>query len=203
MAEPQTTSSGAGQKPNGGIVDRVKETATAQLTTQKDRGTDALGRVADAVRSSTQKLRDERHETIASYVDRAADQIENWSRRLRDKDVDELVADVQRLARRQPAVFIGSAFALGLVGARFLKSSRPRNEDRNRGEFGRSRYGSSPSAGFSGGFTGQDAGRQDFGVASEATPGDINPSFTPSPTIGTEPGRPYRGRRSNSRTEQT
>ena len=58
-----TPRAGAGQ-PNGhqgegGIVDRVKETATAQLTTQKDRGIDAIGSVTQAVRSSSQKLRDE------------------------------------------------------------------------------------------------------------------------------------------------
>ena len=33
--------------------------------------------------------------------------------------------DAQRLARRQPALFVGGAFALGLLGARFLKSSSP------------------------------------------------------------------------------
>jgi hypothetical protein len=68
------------------------------------------------------------HEAIAKYVEGAADQIEDWSRRLREKDVDALLSDVQRLARRQPAVFVGSAFALGLVGARFLKSSRQQNQ---------------------------------------------------------------------------
>jgi hypothetical protein len=44
---------------------------------------------------------------------------------LRKKDVQQLMQDAQRLARRQPALFIGSAFALGLVAARFLKSSPP------------------------------------------------------------------------------
>ena len=124
MAETQTSTVGGAQERSSGIVNRVKESAAAQLTTQKNRGTDALGQVANAVRSSTQKLREERHDTIAGYIDKAADQIDNWSRRLRDKDIDELTSDVQRLARRQPAVFISSAFALGLVGARFFKSSR-------------------------------------------------------------------------------
>jgi hypothetical protein len=64
-------------------------------------------------------------------VDKAADQIENWSRQLREKDIDELLSDVQTLARRQPGVFIGSAFAIGLLGARFLKSSRSENEWRS------------------------------------------------------------------------
>jgi hypothetical protein len=58
MAEP-TLSSSHGNQEKSGIVSRVKESATAQLTTQKDRSTDALGSVARAVRSSSQKLRDE------------------------------------------------------------------------------------------------------------------------------------------------
>ena len=115
---------GNGQNTGNGIVGRVKESATAQLTTQKDRGTSALDSFAQAVRSTTGKLRDDQHDTIASSLEQVATQIENWSQRLRDKDVGELLTDVQRLARRQPGVFIGSAFALGVVGARFLKSSR-------------------------------------------------------------------------------
>ena len=91
----------------------------------------------------TQKLREERHDTIAGYIDKAADQIDNWSRRLRDKDIDELMSDVQRLARRQPAVFISSAFALGLVGARFFKSSRQQDQGGYGNESRRTRYGGS------------------------------------------------------------
>jgi hypothetical protein len=104
MAEAYT-SSASDQQQSLGIVNRVKETATARLTSQRDRGLDALGSVAEAVRTTTQKLRDERHDTIARYVDRAADQVEEWS-----------------------------AFALGLLGARFLKSSRPEGEFDERSE---------------------------------------------------------------------
>jgi len=208
MAEPQTSSTGDAQKKNGGIVSYVKDSATAQLTTQKDRGTDALGRVAEAVRSSTQKLRDERHDTIAGYVDKAADQIENWSRRLRDKDVNELVSDVQRLARRQPAVFIGSAFALGLVGARFLKSSRPQSQQ-NRYDYGsesrRTRYGGSTGPTTVHDYTART--RDDEAVvASEVSIADvqIEPPTSPSRTSGAEEGtRSPRGRRSTLRTEQS
>jgi hypothetical protein len=133
-----------GQQGNGSIVNRMKQSATEQLTSQKDRGIDALGSVAQAVRSSTQKLRDENHDTIASYVDTAADQIETWSRRLKEKDINELLTDVQRVARRQPAAFIASAFALGLVAARFLKSSRPQNEYGYGSDLRRNVYGGRP-----------------------------------------------------------
>jgi hypothetical protein len=202
MAETQTSSTGDAQDKSGGIVNRVKETATAQLTTQKDRGTDALGRVAEAVRSSTQKLRDERHDTMATYVDKAADQIETWSRRLREKDVDELVSDVQRLARRQPAVFIGSAFALGLVGARFLKSSR-QNEYGDGRESGRTRYGANTSPS-----TVHDYSTRARDTEALAGRGVEMPEVHSNPTTASStPGdagtgtRSPRGRRSTLRTE--
>ena len=209
MEEARTSATGDAQKNNGGIVNRVKESAAAQLTTQKNRGTDALGQVANAVRSSTQKLREERHETIAGYIDNAADQIDNWSRRLREKDIDELVSDVQRLARRQPAVFIGSAFALGLVGARFFKSSRQQNEYGYGNESRRTRYGGTtgPSTvhDYSTGdrnYSARDGGVEP--VVSEFGTSDVEIDPATPSTSGPEGGvRSSRGRRTTSRPGQS
>ena len=114
-----TNSTGAGNT----IVDRVRGQAAAQLNTQKNKATDGLGSMVHAVRGTTERLRQENHDTVARYVEQAADQIERFSTRLKDKDVGELMNDAQRLARRQPALFVGGAFAVGLLGARFLKSS--------------------------------------------------------------------------------
>lgn len=207
MAETQTSPVGSAQERSSGIVNRVKESAAAQLTTQKNRGTDALGQVANAVRSSTQKLREERHETIAGYIDNAADHIDNWSRRLRDKDIDELMSDVQRLARRQPAVFISSAFALGLVGARFFKSSRQQSEYGYGNESRRTRYGGTTGQStvhdYSAGNRNYSA-RGDEPVVSEIAISDVEiEPGTPS-TGGTEGGvRSSRGRRTTSRPGQS
>lgn len=112
-----------GASAQAGIMGRVRESTTAQLSHQKERATDGLGSVAQAMRQSTQQLREQRHDTIAQYVQQAADQLEQLSTRLKEKDVGELVADAQRFARERPALFVGSAFALGVIGGRFLKSS--------------------------------------------------------------------------------
>ncbi len=120
--EHSNTTHSDGDAQNG-IMSRVRERATAQLSTQKDRATDGLGSVAQAVRQSTQHLRDHKQDAIAQYVEKAADQIDRFSTQLKNRDVNELVNDVQRFARSQPALFVGSAFALGVIGARFLKSS--------------------------------------------------------------------------------
>jgi hypothetical protein len=118
-------SSESGNKENSGIVDRVRSRAAAELSTQKDRATDGIGSVANAVRRSTQELRDQHHETVAGYIEQAADQLDRLSSRLRNKDVGELMRDAQNLARRQPMMFVGSALVVGFAAARFLKSSPP------------------------------------------------------------------------------
>jgi hypothetical protein len=111
------------------IVGRVREQATSQLNTQKNKATDGLGTVAHAVRETTTRLRADNHDTVARYAEQAADQIERFSERLKNKDVGELLNDAQRLARQKPALFVGGAFALGLLGARFMKSSAQADND--------------------------------------------------------------------------
>ena len=111
------------------LMNTVKQRATAQLDTQKTRATDGLHVIAGAVRQTTQTLRSDQHDNLAQYVDRAADQLERFSEAIRDKDVDELLHEARDLARRQPALVVGGSFAVGLLAARFLKSSR-RDGDR-------------------------------------------------------------------------
>ena len=106
-----------------GMVDRVRQTAAAQLTTQKTRAAEAIGSVADALRQSSQPLHDNDQVMLADYAGKAADQLEQFSTRFRERDLTELTDDVNRFARRQPALFVGAAFAAGVLAARFLKSS--------------------------------------------------------------------------------
>lgn len=105
------------------LIGRVRDGATSQLTAQKGRVTDSLSSLARAVRTSTDSLRDNQQPAVADYVERAASQIERLSATLRDRDVNELVHDAQQFARRQPAIFVGAAFAAGMLAARFMKSS--------------------------------------------------------------------------------
>ena len=136
----------SGQTSTSGVLKTVRDQANAQLNSQKQRATDGIGSVAQAVRETSKGLRDNKQEGVARYVDQAADQLDRLSSTLREKDLGELVNDAQQLARRQPALFIGSAFALGLLGARFLKSSSPHDdgygESYGSGRGSEGRYGS-------------------------------------------------------------
>jgi len=69
---------------SSGMVDRARQTAAAQLTTQKTRAAEALGSVAAALRQSSQPLRDNNQLTLGDYAGKAADQLEQLSRRFRE-----------------------------------------------------------------------------------------------------------------------
>ena len=126
-----------------GLMDRVKQGASAQLSNQKSRATDGLGSLATAVRQSSQPFKENQQDPIAQYVEKAADQLDRLSSHLRDRDVSDLVDDAQRFARRQPAVFIGAAFAVGVVAARFLKSSSEHGRAESRASLARYEPGTS------------------------------------------------------------
>jgi hypothetical protein len=94
------------------------------LNSQKAKAADGLGCVAQALRRSGEQLRTQDPSTpVQHYVSSAADQVERLSGYLRESSVSDMVNGLEQFARRQPALFIGGAFMLGLLGARFLKSS--------------------------------------------------------------------------------
>lgn len=74
-----------GETGTSGLIGRVREGATNQLSRQKERATDGLGSVAQAVRPSTQQLREQQHDTIARYVEQLAQQLETFSAQLKDR----------------------------------------------------------------------------------------------------------------------
>ena len=146
----ESSTSTAGQPgAQRGVLDRVRERASEQLSSQKDRATDGLGTLANAVRETTRPLRDQQYGMIADYVEQAADRLEKFSANLRDRDLSELVDDAQRFARRQPALFLATTFTAGVLAARFLKSSAPTGRSGSRDQFSGSahRPGSYPYGG--------------------------------------------------------
>lgn len=117
------------QQKAGEVVDQAKQQATSQLSSQKDRAVDSLGTVADALRQTGKHLHENDQHGLEQYANKAAERVEQVSGQLREKDVQEIVRDVERYARQQPALFLGGAFVLGLLGARFLKSTAQREDD--------------------------------------------------------------------------
>jgi len=97
----------------------------SRLGSQKDQMAGTVGSVARAFRETSKQLQQGDDQFVAEYFDGAAERIEQFSSQLRQRSVDELIGDAESFARRQPAIFLGGAFFLGAMAARFLKSSRP------------------------------------------------------------------------------
>lgn len=124
-----------------GLIDKAKDTAgqayemaaekaAEKLDEQKAVVTSGLASVADSIKQVGETLRETDEQTgvteiTAKYGDRLAGQIEQISNYFEKNDLRGIVRDVEDFARKNPAVFIGGAFALGILAARFLKSSTP------------------------------------------------------------------------------
>jgi hypothetical protein len=106
------------------LADKAESTARSRLQSGKNDAANTLHRVANTLRQSGSSLRDEEQNLAGEYIDRAAQQIERAAHYVRDTEFGEIVERVEGFARRQPVAFVGAAFALGLLGARFLKSSK-------------------------------------------------------------------------------
>ncbi|HXG70865.1 MAG TPA: hypothetical protein VNJ04_09680 [Gemmatimonadaceae bacterium] len=61
----------------------------------------------------------------AQLVEQTAEQLDRVAQYLQTTELDELVQRTESWARKNPALFVGGAFIIGAIGARFLKSSRP------------------------------------------------------------------------------
>jgi hypothetical protein len=120
---------------------QAKERAGSSLGESKGQFADQIGAVAEALRRTTEHLRSEDQSRIAGLTETLARQIDQVSNYLRNKDAAAMRADLENVARRQPAVMIGGALVLGLIGARFLKSTERSRERRWSGERGPGRAG--------------------------------------------------------------
>ncbi|HEY7634314.1 MAG TPA: hypothetical protein VH763_02110 [Gemmatimonadales bacterium] len=131
------------------MKDQVVDQAKSSLREAKDRASSSLGEsqgqfarqigaVADAFRRTSEHLRSENQQRVAGLTESVARQADRVAEYVRDFDPRRARDDLESLARRQPAWVLGGAVALGLLGARFFKSSRRRDRRRD----GRSEPGS-------------------------------------------------------------
>lgn len=124
------------QQLAGQVKDQVGQRAESAFDQGKTRAADSLGSVAQTLRQATQQLRDQQQQGASQYVERAAEQMDRLSGYLRTADMHDIADRVEDAARRQPALFLGGVFALGLAGARFLKSSRQNESQQRTGSTG-------------------------------------------------------------------
>jgi hypothetical protein len=128
-----------------GVVDRVSGTAEKQANMGLARAGDAIAQAASAIRQTGEQMRGQQPQ-VAGFADTAAQQLDKAAQLVREQDLQGLIREAERFARRQPALFLGGAFVLGLAASRFLKAS-PEN-GRSSGRVYESGYGARDGSGY-------------------------------------------------------
>jgi hypothetical protein len=114
------------------VIDQAKSTfrdarerAGSSLSDGRRQAAEQIGGIGGALHRTSEQLRSEDQARFADVADSVGRQIDKVAGYLRDSDGRTIARDLEGLARRQPALVFAGAFALGLVAARFLKSSDP------------------------------------------------------------------------------
>jgi hypothetical protein len=119
-----TSSSGQAQNRKA----ELKQKAQSMADSRKDQLVERIDHVSAAFRRTGEQLKNEEQQELSRYVEMIGDRVSRVASYLRTHGTEDLTHDVERFARRQPAIFIGGAFAIGFLAARFLKSSAERAE---------------------------------------------------------------------------
>lgn len=116
------------------VVTEAQEQAQSMLASRKEQAASELGSIAQAFRQTGDQLREQEKTAAASALNQVAGQVERFSNFLTNNEVTDLLDEAENLARRNPELFLGGAFALGLLASRFLKASASQGmTEQNRG----------------------------------------------------------------------
>ena len=122
-----------------GLVDQAKQTVANVASTAKDgvthqveqridqtkeKALDKLDAVSGALRGAEEKL--EGTGPLPDLAEKAAEGIDRLVHYFENKSIGDLLGSAESFARREPALFLGGAVALGIFAGRFLKSSARR-----------------------------------------------------------------------------
>jgi len=111
-------------------ISDIKEEATSAYIAQRDRVVESLTALASALKMTSQNLtKDAAGSTqdgnaamaLGPFVEEAADRISQSATFLRDRDMSSLMHEAQTLAKKQPLLFLGAMFGVGIAGARMFK----------------------------------------------------------------------------------
>ena len=111
----------AGQRASE-LVERGADIGFKQADRGLDQAASGVETVADSIRRVSVDMETEQPQ-IAEFASTAADQAEAIAGYLRENDVRQIIGNVEDFARRQPLLFIGGAFLLGMAASRFIKAA--------------------------------------------------------------------------------
>lgn len=160
------------QQAIGQVTDQATQQAQSMIAGQKKQATTMLRQVSGGLRQTGQSLEHQQPQA-AGILDSAASRIDGVTQYLEQRDIGQLINETENLARQNAALFLGGAFALGVLAARFLKSSAP-SQPSSSGQYAQ-RYGgdyrSEPSYGSYAGYQPFPGTESDYGIDSGVSDG--------------------------------
>ena len=108
----------------GHIAGRAADLGIQQADRGREMAAEGLDKVARTVRRVSTDMQTDQPQ-IANVAMTAADQADKVAQYLRDTDARQIISNVEDTARRQPLIFIGGAFLLGLAASRLIKAGSP------------------------------------------------------------------------------
>ena len=104
-------------------LQQARNRAGSSLAESKEQLADQVESIASVFRRTADQLREEDRRTIASIANAVAQQADQAGTYLRQVDARAVRKDLEDITRRRPMLVLGGAAALGLIAARFFKSS--------------------------------------------------------------------------------
>ena len=105
----------------GHIAERAADVGLKQADRGMETAANGISHIAESIRKVGADMQESQPQ-IAGVADTAAEQAERLATYLQQTDAREIIRTVEGVARRQPLVFLGGAFLLGLAASRLVKA---------------------------------------------------------------------------------
>jgi hypothetical protein len=106
----------------GHLAERAADIGLQQADRGREMAAEGIDKVARTVRRVSTDMQTDQPQ-IANAALTAADQAEKVAQYLRQTDARQMISNVEEVARRQPLIFLGGAFLLGVAASRFIKAA--------------------------------------------------------------------------------
>lgn len=106
----------------GHLAERAADIGFRQADRGKEQAAEGIGQVADSIRRVSLDMEGSQPQ-IAEVAQTAADQADRIATYLQQTDAREILHTVEDVARRQPLLFLGGAFLLGMAATRLIKAA--------------------------------------------------------------------------------
>lgn len=106
----------------GHLAERATDIGIKTADRGREQAASGIDKVAQTIRRVSADMEMDQP-AIANAAQTAADQADRVAQYLRETDARQMIGNVEEMARRQPLIFLGGAFLLGVAASRFIKAA--------------------------------------------------------------------------------